>query len=148
MSGVLDQRARQLRETFDRAFAEPRDRPAPPTTDFLGLRVAGEPYAIRLSQVAALHVDRKVAALPSPDPLVAGVVSLRGTLHTVFDLRAVLGKPTALPSRWLIALAGAPAAYLFDGFDGLLRVETALVEGELLSGPPKRPVLNLQMKGS
>lgn len=140
--------ARHLREAFDRAFAEPRERPVPPTTDFLGLRLAGEPCAVRLAQVAALHVDRKLAAVPSPDPAVAGVVSLRGALHTVFDLRALLGKPTALPPRWLIALSGAPVAYAFDGFDGLLRVDTTWVTDELLLGPLRRPVLNLKLKGS
>ncbi len=156
MSEGLSQRARRLREAFDRSFAEPLDRAAPPTTDFLGVRLGGEPWAVRLAQAGALHVDRPLAPLPSPDRLVLGLVSLRGALHTVFDLRAMLGLSTAAPPRWLIALRGGGAAFAFDGFDGLLRVENASIVAavtadkrvnELLLGPPRRPVLNLIMKG-
>jgi chemotaxis signal transduction protein len=156
MSTDLTWRAKRLREAFDRSFAEPLERATPPTTDLLGVRLAGEPYAVRLSEAGAIFVDRHVAPLPSPDPQVLGLVSLRGALHTVFDLRARLKKSTALSPRWLITHRDGAVAFAFDGFDGLLRVETASIVSavtaepgvdELNLGPPRRPVVNLNRKG-
>ena len=45
-------KAAQLRQDFDRTFALPPSLAAPEVEDLLAIRVAGDPYAIRLLDIA------------------------------------------------------------------------------------------------
>ena len=90
-SNELEQKAAALRAAFDRSFAEAADAGRAPHLDFLAIRVAGDPYALRLSEVASLHVDSKRVRAPSLLPELSGLASFRGVLTPVYDLAALLG---------------------------------------------------------
>ena len=88
-------RARELRRAFDQTFAEV---PLPVTqdvTNLLGIRVGGDPFAIRLGEVAGLFADRKIVPLPSPVPELLGVAGFRSGLIPIYSLRGFLGYPPA-----------------------------------------------------
>jgi chemotaxis signal transduction protein len=119
----LGGRADELRRAFDRSFADaPRVDPER-LVDFLAVRVAGDPYAFRLSEVAGLFVDRVVTPLPTPVPELVGLAGFRAALVPVYDLRALLGYSRGDAPRWMVSTVGNHAVGLvFDLFERHLRV--------------------------
>ncbi len=115
--------ASELRATFDAAFAKAHAAEPPPELDLLEIRVAEHGYALRLSQVLALHADRKLAPVPGPRPELLGLVGMRGVVAPVYDLRLLLGYPATTPPRFVAQVrAPAPFAVAFELFERHLRV--------------------------
>jgi chemotaxis signal transduction protein len=117
-------RAREFRRAFDQTFAEVPPPMTQDVTNLLGIRVGGDPFAIRLGEVAGLFVDRKIALLPSPVPELLGIAGFRGGLIPIYSLRGFLGYPSASETpRWLIlAGSGHLVGLAFDQFEVHLRV--------------------------
>jgi len=123
MSDSLSIQLAELREAFDRSFAEPPARQGADLEDLLAVKVARRRYVLRLRQVAGLVPDRPVTPLPGPVPALLGVAGFSGSTVAVYDLAAVLGHGTAQDPRWLVLTRGAPVVALaFDDLDGHLRV--------------------------
>jgi purine-binding chemotaxis protein CheW len=117
------QRLVELRDGFDRSFAEPPRHHDTEYVEMLAVRTGQRRYALRLSQTSALHCDRAVTPLPGPLPALVGIAGFSGTIMPVYDLGAVLGHPVAESRRWLVVATGAPhLALAFDDLDGHLRV--------------------------
>lgn len=114
--------AAELRRLFDQSFAEPARADATRQDDLLALRVEADPFAVRLSEVAGLLVDRSVTSVPGAVREMLGVAGLRGTILPVYDLRALLGYSRSGVPRWLLITAAPQIGLAFDEFDGLLRV--------------------------
>jgi chemotaxis signal transduction protein len=114
-------RAVQLRDAFDRAFAAPVAPASAAQRDVLVVRLAGEPFAIALDQVASLHADIKIVDVPALSRELLGIIAVRAHVVPAYDLRGVLGLARDLPPRWLVVARAAAAAFAFDGFDGLAR---------------------------
>jgi chemotaxis signal transduction protein len=118
--------AADIRNAFDRAFAEPPSSQALERIEnLLAIRVAGHPYAIRVGEMTGLVNNRKILALPSPISELLGVAGIRGTLVPVYSMAALLGYNRELDqtARW-IALCGAEeiAGLAFSDFESYLRV--------------------------
>lgn len=118
----------KLRDEFDRAFAAPRMKPES-LESFLILRIEGDRYAVSLRDVATVHADRRVVALPSPRAALLGLASFRGTLTPVYDLRRLLGHPAQSDpnehsqQRWLLVLRTREAVGVsFDALEAHVRV--------------------------
>jgi len=115
--------ARRLRDAFDRSFAEPVA-VKPTTASLLFLRVGGDPYALRLSEVAGLHRDKTIAAATSPLQDLLGMAGFRGVIAPVYDLGILLGYPRARAPRWILLARGpAPVALAFETFEAHFHVE-------------------------
>lgn len=121
---VVDSNAAELRRAFDRSFASPPYVAAQEVEDLLAIRVAGDPYAIRLREIAGMIAGRSVVPVPSAALDLLGVAGIRGGVVAVFGLASILGYGQApgLP-RWMI-LCGAedPIVLAFSDFDGCLRL--------------------------
>jgi chemotaxis signal transduction protein len=143
----LQARLRALRGEFDQSFARPRKARDTSGTDFLLIRVAGEPHALRLAEVAALEADRAITPVPSEAPALLGVAGLRGTLVAVFDLAQLLGLPApsavskgaagkAAPAapRWLVLVKGSLVAMAFGEFEGQQRLGAEALASSLAAG--------------
>jgi chemotaxis signal transduction protein len=115
-------RAAQLRRDFDRAFAQPIQVDTTEEEDLLGIRVGGQACAIRLSEIASVHVGKKVTRVPGSHAALCGIAGLRGSLLPVYDLQQLLGHARAEAPRWLVIAAAAPMGLAFATFDGCLRV--------------------------
>ena len=103
----------------------------------LGIRVGGDPFALALDGVLAVHVDRKIVPVPSGAPTLIGIASFRGALAPVHDLRLLLGYPARMATRWLVLVAGAtPIGLAFDAFDGQLDAPSAPELPSALAGKP------------
>ncbi|HVR61899.1 MAG TPA: chemotaxis protein CheW [Polyangia bacterium] len=134
-------RAAALRLAFDRGFAEARETAEVPCDDLLAVDVGGAPHLLRLADIASLHVDHPLVAVPSPDPRLLGIAGVRNTLAPVFDLRLLLGYPATAPARWLATARGpTPVALAFDRFDGHARVPRAEVAAAVADSAADRVV--------
>lgn len=158
MSDVLRD-DRELREAFDRSFAEaPRPRGAAPE-EFLAVRVGEEPYAFRLSEVVALHRDVPVTPyLAGAPPALLGLAVFRGAAVPVYDLGVLFGAPPRPTPRWVV-LARAPAlvGLAFDRFEAHVSRDAgelvtaargaqvgAMVRGAVPFGGAARPLVHVR----
>jgi chemotaxis signal transduction protein len=116
------ERVAAMRGAFDRSFATPRPPDPPPDDDLLAIRVEAEPYALRLSEIGAVHLDRRITPLPGSTPVLRGIAGFRGVIAPIYDLAALLGRPPAEVVRWLVIAAGEPIGFAFAAVDGRLRI--------------------------
>jgi purine-binding chemotaxis protein CheW len=65
----------------------------------ISLRLAGTTYAVRVESVREIVRMRPITPIPRVDAAVRGVISLRGEMVQVIDLRARLRLPTIDPHR-------------------------------------------------
>ena len=117
----VSERAAELRRAFDRNFTEAQHFETATAEDFLSIHVGGDPYALRLGDVAGLYSDKRVTGLPSRVAELRGIAGFRGTMLPVYDLAALLRYPLASSPRWMVVSSEAKVAFAFDGFDGHFR---------------------------
>jgi chemotaxis signal transduction protein len=118
----IGERAAQLRHDFDRAFAEPIRVDTVDEEDLLAIRLGEQTCAVRLSEIAGIHMGKKVTRVPGSHPALWGIAGLRGSLLPVYDLQQLVGHARAEAPRWLLIAAAAPVALAFATFDGRFRV--------------------------
>jgi purine-binding chemotaxis protein CheW len=120
----------ELRTAFDRSFAEPVVGAGPPMEHLLTIRVAGQPYAVRLSEVAGVFTGWSIVPVPGPRAELLGIAGHRGELIPVYDLASVLGVPVtgaetdrpAGSNCVVLAASSEPVAFAFDRTDGHVRI--------------------------
>lgn len=124
-----------LRANFDRGFAEPVREMLRETDDFLAIRVGGDPYALRLAEITRVFVDRRITPVPSRAAHLLGVAGFRGALVPIYDLAAVLRRPSTAAPRWTIIVdAPTPLGLGFEHFESHRRVDRASVVVDSRSG--------------
>jgi chemotaxis signal transduction protein len=123
-------RAAALARDFDRSFAEPAAARESGRIELLLISIGGDRHAIHLSEIAGLHADRAITRVPGPLAELCGLVSLRGSLIPVYDLRLLLGYPAGPPPRWLIVAAARPVGLGFDELVGHTVVPRAAIIAE------------------
>jgi chemotaxis signal transduction protein len=133
-SSQWTRRATELREAFDRGFAEPVRPPAERTSDFLSIRIGAEACALRLAEIASLHADKKITKLPESDTALLGIAGFRGVILPVYSLPGLLGQAAEDAPRWLVVASITPVALAFDGFEGHLRVASDTVLPHQIAG--------------
>jgi chemotaxis signal transduction protein len=154
--GEIEQKVAALRAAFDRSFAEAAGGGSVAYLDFLTIHVAGDAYALRLSEVQSLHVDRKLIVTPSLLPELTGMAWFRGALTPIYDLSALLGYGvTKAAQKWLVLVQHAsPIGLAFEAFDAHVRVPPSSVSAPepgangaafsaIRSGAATLPILHL-----
>jgi chemotaxis signal transduction protein len=123
----LEDRLLGFRRAFDQAFAVPPITRVDTFEDLLAVRVAGDPYALRVREITGLVASRRIVPLPSRRPELLGVAGNRGSLVAVYSLAALLGYGAdSKPASWLaLAGTGEPIGLGFEEFEGFLRVRSA-----------------------
>jgi len=119
--------ATQLRQAFDLSFALPPALASQDVEDLLTIRVAGNPYAIRLLDIAEIVTGRKIVPVPAVTPNLLGLAGIHGGIVPVFGLSSILGYgPDPGTPRWML-LCGTeePIALAFSHFEGYLRLPTS-----------------------
>jgi purine-binding chemotaxis protein CheW len=123
-------RVTELREAFDRSFAQRPSTEAAAVENLLAIRVGADPYVLRMTEVSGLFADKKITRLPSAVSELSGIAGFRGAVLPVYDLAMLLGYPRAASPRWLVVIALAPVALAFDSFDGYLNMRDAAIVPE------------------
>ena len=94
----------------------------------MAIRVGQAPYALRLSEITGLYVDKPITRLPGTSPELLGIAGFRGAIVAVYDLRVLLGAEATEPSRWLVlASPDSIVGFAFDRFEGHLRVSRTAI---------------------
>jgi chemotaxis signal transduction protein len=124
--------AEALRRDFDDRFARPAASTMERWEDLLAIRAGPDPYALRLSEIGALHADMHIVPVPSPVAQLLGIVGVRGVMAPIYDLAALLHYPPAVSPRWVVfAHAPQPVGFAFELLESHLRVsQTSLSDTE------------------
>jgi purine-binding chemotaxis protein CheW len=133
----------ELRRAFDLSFASPPPEPSLEVEDLVAIRVAGDPYAIRLRDIAAIVAQRRIVRLRAAAPAFLGLAGNRGDIVPVFALSSLLGYAEDANSLPWIALCGAeePVGLAFPELEGHLRLTNSALRRE--EGPrAARPYVN------
>lgn len=148
----MSARADELRDAFDGEFAAAPRPPDPAHRDALCIRLAGEPYAIGLGDIASLHAELRIVALPARAPELLGVAAIRAAVLPIYDLAVALGMSGATTRRWIVVHRAGTAGFAFERYDGHTRVAEAAISaasrsghiaGQLVVGGQARLVIDL-----
>ena len=94
--------------------------------DLLGFMLADEEYALGVLEVKEIVRLQPITAVPRSPEWVLGIVTLRGVIVPIFDLRRRLGLPPGEPgpdTRIVVATRGGePAGLVVDRITQVLRV--------------------------
>jgi purine-binding chemotaxis protein CheW len=128
----------QLRAEFDAAFGAAPLEVTEEFEDLLAIRVASSSYAIRLSDITGLYLNKHITALPGATPELLGVAGFRGAIVAIYDLRALLGLESDGACRWIVLTApDSMIGLAFDDFEGHIRtpIDTRASHWELNPEP-------------
>jgi len=120
----FDARVANVREAFDRAFAAAPPGAPTETDNLLAVRVVGEPYGIRVRDLARLAPAGTIVPVPSRRGALLGLAGSRGGVVPVYGLAELLGSARrgAVP-KWLAVVGERdPVALAFEELDGFLEV--------------------------
>jgi chemotaxis signal transduction protein len=118
----MNARAGELRDDFDRGFAAALRPAETGHGDALCVRISGEPFAIRLADIASLHAGLRVVALPTGARELMGAAAIRASIVPVYDLAAALGMPRITEALWIVVHCGGAAGFAFEVYEGHARV--------------------------
>jgi len=120
-------RAAELRREFDHSFARPAGAADAAKQDLLAIRMAGQHFALRLSDIAGLFIDKKITPVPGAGQFLLGMAGFRGAIAPIYDLQRFLGYSAGQAPRWLVVAAAKPVGFAFAAFDSQLRVAATAV---------------------
>ena len=148
----MSARADEMRDAFDRGFAEPVSAQRFGHSDVLCVGVGGEPFAIRVADIASLHAGLRIVALPSRASELLGVAAIRASVLPIYDLAAALALPGAGATRWIVVHRAGLAGFAFEHHEGHVRVpegsmsapaQRGHIVGQLALGGQRRLVIDL-----
>ncbi|MBI2213591.1 MAG: chemotaxis protein CheW [Acidobacteria bacterium] len=102
--------------------------------ELLRFRVAGEDYAVDIDKIVEIVPPRATTRVPNADDAIVGIMSLRGTIVTVIDLRRKLGHPrvdldTLKDARMIVVeRAGETAGFLVDRVSRVVKLDRGQIE--------------------
>ena len=99
----IDRRAEDLRRSFDQSFETASNGETALQENFLAIRMAEDPYAVRLSEISGLFLDKVITPLPGSVSGLLGVAAFRGAMMPVYDLRVLLGYLGGGSPRWPVS---------------------------------------------
>ncbi len=106
--------------------------PAEEARELLAFVLAGEEYAIEIGSIEEIVRTRSITEVPFAPPFCPGLVSLRGRIVTIIDLRRRLGLPAEAPgrlSRIIVASdRGRAVGLLVDAVAGVVRLRPSDLE--------------------
>jgi purine-binding chemotaxis protein CheW len=100
--------------------------------ELLTFTIAGEQYAVSIEHLVEIITPRDATQVPNADPTIVGIISLRGTMVTVIDVRRKLRHPPAAGGNdarvIVVERAGEILGFEVDRVLRVLKVDSAAVE--------------------
>lgn len=133
---------------FQHSYAPRTTAPTEVLRELLAFRLADEEYAVDVGAIEEIIKPKSVTEVPLTPPFVTGLISLRGRIVPVFDLRRRLGlaaEPFGRTSRIVVATdRGRVVGLQVDAVTGVVRLAAGDVgptpavvggvDGEFLEG--------------
>jgi len=125
--------AGQVRRFSNQVGIEQAKGEAERSLELLTFAIASEHYAIEIEKVVEIILPRVATRVPNTDPTILGVISLRGTIVTLLDVRQRLGHPPGavdpnLSRIIVIEQSGEIAGFLVDRVARVVKLPEAEVE--------------------
>src|SRR5438105_3088627 len=99
------------------------EEPQVPTRRLLVFELAGHGYACDMEAFREIVPTREMTRLPGAPETVCGLINLRGTIVTVIDGGAALGKPAFKRAEGLILLADYQERWVGIGVDDVRDIQ-------------------------
>ena len=100
--------------------------------ELLTFVIAGEQYAVSIEHLVEIITPRAATQVPNADPTIVGIISLRGTMVTVIDVRRKLRHPPAAGGNdarvIVVERSGEILGFEVDRVLRVLKVDSAAVE--------------------
>jgi purine-binding chemotaxis protein CheW len=100
--------------------------------ELLTFTIAGEQYAVAIEHLVEIVTPRSATHVPNADPTIVGIISLRGTMVTVIDVRRKLRHPPGQrgnDTRIIVAERGGETlGFEVDRVLRVLKVGAAAIE--------------------
>jgi purine-binding chemotaxis protein CheW len=100
--------------------------------ELLTFIIAGEQYAVSIDHFVEIVTPRGATPVPNADPTIVGIISLRGTMVTVIDVRRKLRHPAAAAgndTRIIVAERGSEVlGFEVDRVLRVVKVDSAAIE--------------------
>lgn len=121
---AIAQTVAQFREAFDAAFAWPKAQTEPELHHLLAVQTAGSALALKVVEIAGIMRCPPLLALPSENPWLCGLSSVRSALTAVYELTGLLGEgqPPAAGGWVVLCAAERSVALRFDHLLGYERI--------------------------
>jgi len=125
-TGAFAAQARELRRIFDESFAALTAPQAQGQETLIALRINGDRFALRTSQIAGIAKCGKIVQVPARAPALLGLAGIRGELVPVFSINLLMGYGDAAEHSWMV-LCETPvrAGLAFSDFDGCFKVSAS-----------------------
>ncbi len=125
--------AGRRRELLDVTEAAAEGEPAVPQLQLLTFVIGGESYALDIEPIIEIVATRPATRVPNTDPSIVGILSLRGTIVTLVDVRARLRHPpgaVAAADRRIIVVdhGGDTLGFEVDRVLRVINVDRATIE--------------------
>jgi purine-binding chemotaxis protein CheW len=118
--------------TRDGFIAEEKETSDADQVELLTFVLAGEQYAVSIEHLVEIVTPRTATPVPNADRAIVGIISLRGTIVTVIDVRQKLGHQPGAGSndtRTIVAERnGETLGFEVDRVLRVLKVGTAAIE--------------------
>lgn len=100
--------------------------------ELLSFIIAGEQYAVSIDHLVEIVTPRSATQVPNADPTIVGIISLRGTIVTIIDVRRKLRHPPGArgnDTRIIVAERGGETlGFEVDRVLRVLKVDSAAIE--------------------
>ncbi|MGH9420130.1 MAG: chemotaxis protein CheW [Thermoanaerobaculia bacterium] len=100
--------------------------------ELLSFIIAGEQYAVSIDHLVEIVTPRNATQVPNADPTIVGIISLRGTIVTIIDVRRKLRHPSGTrgnDTRVIVAERGGETlGFEVDRVLRVLKVDSAAIE--------------------
>jgi purine-binding chemotaxis protein CheW len=100
--------------------------------ELLSFVIAGEQYAVSIEHIVEIVTPREATQVPNADPTIVGIISLRGTIVTIIDVRRKLRHPAANKGKdariIVVERGGETLGFEVDRVLRVLKVDSAAIE--------------------
>jgi len=100
--------------------------------EYLAFMLSGEEYAVKVEDVDEIIRLQKITMVPRADDFVEGIISLRGVIIPVFDIKRRLGLDLAERGRYtrivIVSDGDNPQGIIVDRVTGVARLRESSIE--------------------